>query len=128
MSARDTQVGGAHYKKMAIQVTEFAERNGWTPCPANILKYVCRHQDKNGREDLEKCLHYVDLRAEFTPLHNRSRQNSIAMYRFIRENGYYGRRAECLHRLAAWADNGLFADQLKAEIALYADECYPKNC
>lgn len=56
------QVGGDHYSKLKIQPMEFAMANRWDPCAYMIMKYVTRHADKNGRQDLEKALHTADLR------------------------------------------------------------------
>ena len=28
---------------------------------ANVIKYVCRHKSKNGKQDLLKAKHYIDL-------------------------------------------------------------------
>ena len=61
----DRQVGGNHYKNMAIQPTEFCQRNKLSFCEANIIKYACRHGFKNGREDVEKIIHYAQLLLEF---------------------------------------------------------------
>lgn len=56
------QVGGGHYKTMRIQPVEFAMANRWDFCASSALKYILRHQSKNGRQDLEKALHFVELR------------------------------------------------------------------
>ncbi len=60
-SALDVQVGGNHYKDMAIQPVEFIQRNKLGFCEGNVVKYICRHKNKNGLEDLKKVKHYVDL-------------------------------------------------------------------
>lgn len=62
--ALERQVGGNHYKSMAIQPAEFCLANmsieeirgamRW-----NILKYISRN--KNGIEDLEKAKHYIEI-------------------------------------------------------------------
>lgn len=57
----DTQEGGDHYKSMAIQPVEFITRNGLGFCEGNVVKYICRHNRKSGREDLLKARHYIDL-------------------------------------------------------------------
>ena len=62
--ALDIQVGGGHYKDMAIQPIEFIMKNSLNYCQANIIKYACRYKDKNGKEDLLKIKHYVDLLIE----------------------------------------------------------------
>lgn len=57
-----TQVGGSHYKKYAIQSLEFAEKAELTPIIFCIFKYVCRFKDKNKPvEDLKKALHCIDV-------------------------------------------------------------------
>lgn len=64
MSAKDIQVGGAHYKKYKIQPTEFIHNNNIPFIEGNIVKYVIRHRDKNGIQDLLKAKHYIDLLIE----------------------------------------------------------------
>ena len=63
--ASETQVGGEHYRKYAIQPSEFIHRNklGW--CEGNAVKYLTRHKDKNGRQDIEKAIHYLQLLLEW---------------------------------------------------------------
>ena len=63
-SALDVQTGGSHYKDMAIQPAEFIHKNGLGFLEGNVIKYTCRHKKKNGREDLEKAKHYIDLLIE----------------------------------------------------------------
>jgi len=65
LKASDRQVGGDHYKGMAIQVSEFNHKNGLGWCEGSIVKYVCRHKLKGGRKDLEKARHYIDLLLEW---------------------------------------------------------------
>lgn len=64
MSALDKQVGGTHYKDMPIQHAEFCQRNRITWCEAAAIKYICRHKKKNGRQDIEKAIHYLELLLE----------------------------------------------------------------
>lgn len=65
MKATETQVAGNHYRQFAIQPGEFIYRNklGW--CEGNAIKYVCRHKSKNGRQDIEKAIHYLQLLLEW---------------------------------------------------------------
>jgi len=58
------QVGGNHYKTMKIQPLEFIEANELSFCLANAVKYICRHKNKNGLEDIEKAIHYLELHKE----------------------------------------------------------------
>jgi len=55
------QVGGSHYKDCKIQPTEFIHANNIPFIEGNIIKYVIRHRNKNGIEDLKKAKHYIDL-------------------------------------------------------------------
>lgn len=55
------QVGGGHYKDMAIQPVEFIHANGIGYFEGNVIKYVSRWRKKNGIADLEKARHYIDL-------------------------------------------------------------------
>jgi len=63
--ASDKQVGGTHYKSVAIQPLEFELMNGFTMVEATIIKYIFRALKKNGIEDLEKALHCIDLLEEW---------------------------------------------------------------
>lgn len=65
MSALDTQVGGSHYKDMAIQPMEFSMANGLDACQHTIIKYVTRFRAKGGIQDLEKAKHVIDMLIEF---------------------------------------------------------------
>jgi len=62
--SKDTQIGGNHYQKMKIQPIDFILKNNIGFCEANVIKYVCRHQSKNGIEDLKKAKHYIELLIE----------------------------------------------------------------
>ena len=60
----EVQVGGSHYKGLKIQPIEFIHANNIPFCEANAIKYLCRWRNKNGRQDLEKAKHYIDLLIE----------------------------------------------------------------
>lgn len=62
--AKTKQVGGSHYKDMAIQPWEFCQRNQLNYAESSVIKYVCRHRSKNGRQDLEKAIHNLQMLIE----------------------------------------------------------------
>lgn len=64
VSALEKQIGGSHYKDFPIQPIEFIHRNKIPFVPANVIKYVCRYAAKNGREDLDKAMHYLQILIE----------------------------------------------------------------
>lgn len=61
----ETQVGGKHYTKLAIQPMRYSLTNGLDAAQHTIIKYVTRFRDKGGIEDLEKAKHCIDLLIEF---------------------------------------------------------------
>lgn len=60
-SALNEQIGGKHYKKCKIQPIEFIHANNIPFMEANCIKYLCRHKDKNGAQDIKKVIHYCQL-------------------------------------------------------------------
>ena len=59
--ALDTQVGGNHYKDLKIQPVEYTVQNNLGYLEGNVIKYVTRHEKKNGLEDIQKAIHYLEL-------------------------------------------------------------------
>lgn len=84
MKASSTQVGGGHYKGYPIQPAEFLHRNQVGFLEGCVIKYVMRYKEKNGRQDLEKAKHYLDLLIEYeygpepSPLDALAREMGIA--------------------------------------------------
>ena len=62
--ATQTQVGGDHYAKMKIQPIDFILQNKLGFCEGNAIKYICRHRAKNGKQDIEKAIHYLQILLE----------------------------------------------------------------
>jgi len=60
-SALDKQVSGNHYKGCKIQPIEYIHANGLDYFQGNVIKYVTRYKDKNGKADIEKAIHYLEL-------------------------------------------------------------------
>jgi hypothetical protein len=64
MSALKDQVGGNHYKNLAIQPIEYCQKNRLGYCESNAIKYITRHKAKNGKEDILKAIHVLKLLLE----------------------------------------------------------------
>ena len=64
MSALNVQEGGGHYKVCKIQPIEYITANDLGYIEGNIVKYITRHKDKNGAEDIKKIIHYCELLLE----------------------------------------------------------------
>lgn len=101
-SAMVGQVGGSHYKLLAIQPTEFCQRNGLDFCIGSILKYLTRHRSKNGAEDLCKARHFVEIRESFPQDIRPPRQIAITMAEYVAGNNIGPEDAEALYRLEAY--------------------------
>jgi hypothetical protein len=74
MSALDTQVAGDHYKSMVIQPVEFITRNKLGFLEGNAIKYLSRWRHKNGRQDLQKAIHCIELLIE---MHDKELQENV---------------------------------------------------
>ena len=61
LSSLLTQVGGDHYKKMLIQPSEFINKNKLLFAEGNAIKYICRHSEKGGIQDIDKAIHYLEM-------------------------------------------------------------------
>lgn len=57
----EPQVGGDHYATMKIQPVQFCHENSLGFIEGSVIKYVCRHRSKGGRQDLEKAIHFLQL-------------------------------------------------------------------
>ncbi len=54
-----------HYSRFKIEPIRFAAENRLDFFQSNIVKYVCRHDAKNGLEDLRKARRYLDMYIAF---------------------------------------------------------------
>ena len=63
-TALTKQEGGQHYKDKAIQPIVYIHANKLGFCEGNVVKYITRHKEKNGAEDIRKVIHYCELLLE----------------------------------------------------------------
>lgn len=77
MSASKKQIAGGHYKGLPIQPGEFCQKNQLNWCEANAIKYVCRHRVKNGAEDIQKAIHYLELLLEWEYGDDQDRESEL---------------------------------------------------
>lgn len=62
--ANTKQIGGNHYRKQKFQHWDFVLATGIGYLEGCATKYLSRWQDKNGLEDLEKPVHYIEKMIE----------------------------------------------------------------
>ena len=55
------QIGGEHYLKYKIQPSEFVAENKLLYPEGSVIKYILRHQDKGGKQDLKKAIHFIEM-------------------------------------------------------------------
>ena len=60
-SSYDKQIGGSHYLKYKIQPSKFVIENKLLFPEASVIKYMLRHQDKDGKKDLLKAIHFIEM-------------------------------------------------------------------
>ena len=58
---RDYQVGGSHYSKHNIQPIDIIREYNLDFFEGNALKYLLRYKDKNGIQDLDKAIDYINM-------------------------------------------------------------------
>lgn len=57
----NVQISGTHYKENGIQPIEYITANNLNYSEGNVVKYVTRHKNKNGVEDIRKAIHYLQF-------------------------------------------------------------------
>lgn len=112
MKAKDIQIGGRHYRKMAIQPFEFCIANDLGGVEHTIVKYVSRWPDKGGLEDVLKSRHCVDflidnapaLIASRTPFLPRQPEITARQYCTANRLGHF--ETEVVRWIYFWSHNG----------------------
>ena len=61
MRAYKKQIGGKHYLKYKVQPSKFVVENKLLYPEGCVIKYILRHQDKGGKQDLGKAKHFIDM-------------------------------------------------------------------
>ena len=60
-SAYNRQIGGSHYQKYKVQPSKFVVENKLLFPEGSAIKYIIRHQDKDGKKDLLKAIHFIEM-------------------------------------------------------------------
>ena len=64
-SPLDKQESGNHYKDRAIQPIDYINANKLDFNEGSVIKYVTRHRQKNGADDIRKAIHYLEFILHF---------------------------------------------------------------
>lgn len=108
MRASERQVGGAHYR------TKPGGVGHWDYCiEVNVpylegcaSKYLTRWRDKNGVQDLEKSLHYIERRLEafhtYKGVLRGANKDKKMFAQFIADNNIPDKEAEIIDQVMHW--------------------------
>jgi len=55
------KISPQHYSKYKIEPIDFIQANDLGFCEGNVIKYVLRHKDKDGLQDLLKAKQYIEF-------------------------------------------------------------------
>ena len=87
MSAYKKQIGGKHYLKYKVQPSKFVVENKLLYPEGCVIKYILRHHDKGGKQDLEKAKHMIDMIIERDYGNEKEKQETwIEGYKKWKEN------------------------------------------
>jgi len=75
-SANEKQIGGKHYKT-TIEPWDFVLANNIGFLEGNAIKYIARHKQKNGIEDIDKAIHYLEKLKEHEASRSPHKENTI---------------------------------------------------
>ena len=102
----DTQVGGNHYKNLAIQPVEYIFKNNLGYFEGCVIKYVTRWKDKGGVQDLEKAKHFLGLLIELQEQHAKDGMLSLVQKELVECEDQKGVPAnDTIYRYLVLADN-----------------------
>jgi hypothetical protein len=90
-NANSMQIGGGHYKRKALEPWDHTVLNDLDTFQHEICAYVVRHKEKNGIQDLEKALHWLQkyievekLRAEMGPVEMKAKLLEDALAKLVK--------------------------------------------
>ena len=104
MSANAKQVAGGHYKTDGIQHWDLVVDHDVFYLEGCATKYLTRFRRKNGLEDLQKALHYVEKMIEKYARVYRAAGDvpQDTLYTFFLDNGIGGPEREPLSLIFNW--------------------------
>lgn len=122
MDALKLQVGGCHYKNMPFQPVELFAKTRCTAFQSNIWKYISRYKDKNGAQDVRKCIHYAQLAIDLECNGNLGYKKIGTVRAFCSTNGLNGYQEKIV--MAAAFDNYSEVIELSKNLI---EEQYPQE-
>ena len=131
MSANSKQVAGTHYQPVegGVQHWDYCVRSNTPNLEYAASKYLSRWRKKNGLQDLEKALHYVEKRLESIKLHVGALRGGSLIQplftKFLTDNNISTPESIILYQMMHWKraeELEQSAEQIKLLIAKEAAE------
>lgn len=127
MNQNDAQVGGTHYKT-PFQHWDLTHELGLGYFEGQITKYITRHRNKKGKEDLEKAFHFTKKLKELVVLSDHMpchRYGTVARFaEYAEANRLLPMELMCVMSACNWmvaADLDILLERMNKLMA----ECYP---
>ena len=99
MNALNTQIGGSHYKDLAMQPIELIARIRCSFIQGCIIKYIARYKHKNGAQDIKKALHYALLAKQLGDKRRcKDSELSVGIAEFSRKNNLSKEQTDIITR------------------------------
>lgn len=57
----DNSIDRPHYRNLEIQPVDYIFKNKLDFLEGNVIKYVSRHKEKGGANDIRKAIHYLQM-------------------------------------------------------------------
>lgn len=118
MSANDKQVAGFHYKPNngGVQHWDYCVGVNVPYLEAAASKYLTRWRKKNGLQDVQKALHYMEKRLESydkgVGVLKGARKNTMMFEKFITDNGISREEERVLDRVMHWQHRGILVEAI----------------
>lgn len=114
-----TQAEGNYYSRLAIQPVQFSMTNRLDACAHSILKYTTRHREKNGRVDVHKAIHFIELREVLAKAEHMVADWPITPEEYCRTNRLPVMETAVIIGLGLWLQTGQqhYAAEMKSVLA-----------
>lgn len=122
-----TQAEGSYYSRLPMQPVQFSMSNKLDACAHSILKYTTRHREKNGRVDLVKAIHFIELREVLATAEHQVTDWLISPEEYCRRNGLPVLETAVVIGLGLWLQTGQqhYAAEMRGVIAEIITRDYP---
>ena len=94
-SVLEKQIGGTHFTKLQMQPILLITRANCDFIQGCIIENISCYKDKNGKQDIEKCIHYSQLAIELLP-DKKSYFNLGLGYSYVKANSFSGYQANII--------------------------------